>query len=176
MTRYDDFRFLARTLTPPNTDDPAGEALCDEIGRMGRNWEGVIELASRHLVTPTLYWSLDTKGLLGALPPDVHRYLETVYELNGERNRRITHQLQQLVQALADARIKTVLLKGTSHLAENLYDNSACRMIGDIDILVPPWQIEDALQVLVRIGYHEADGGDASLYKGHHHYVLHFVF
>ncbi len=83
-------------------------------------------------------------------------YLEAVHELNGERNRRIAGQLQEILAALNAAGIEPVLLKGVAYLAADLYRDPAARVIGDIDLLVLDDQLAAAVAALKAIGYTEA--------------------
>ncbi len=167
MNRPPALAFLGRALSPVDAGS-VGELRDDFGGPLA--WESVVELASHHLVTPTLYRSLDAKGLLSELPAEVRSYLEAVHELNGERNRRISDQLRGIVAALNAAGIEPVLLKGAAYLAADLYGDPAARLIGDIDLLVPGDELPAAVAALATIGYREAGIEDYS-FTGHHHHT-----
>jgi hypothetical protein len=147
-------------------------ALRDGIGRSAVAWESVIELASRHLVSPALYEGFVSKGLLPELPAEVRSYLEAVHELNRERNRRIAGQLHEIIAALNRAGIEPVLLKGVAYLAGDLYRDPAARVIGDIDLLVSGEELPAAVAALAAIGYREAGIDDFSFAAHHHHTPL----
>ena len=170
MNRQADLAFLGRALSPLHAETVG--ALRDELGGGRLAWESVIELASRHLVTPALYQAFAAKGLLPDLPVDVRSYLEAVHELNGERNRRIAGQLQELLAALNATGIEPVLLKGVAYLAADLYRDPAARVIGDIDLLVLDDQLAAAVAALKAIGYTEAAPGEFSFAEHHHHTPL----
>ena len=147
MTRDDGMLFLARALSP---EQSAGRTagLRHDLARHALGWESVVELASRHLVTPALYPAFASRGLLADLPADVRSYLEVVHQLNGERNRRIAGQVLETLTALNGAGIAAVLLKGVAHLLGGLYGDPAARVIGDIDLLVAKGELAGALRAL----------------------------
>jgi hypothetical protein len=172
VTQNEGLLFLARVLSPSHGEDGTARALRDDIDRGAVVWEAVVELASCHLVTPALYDGFADKGLLPDLPADVRSYLDAVHELNAERNRRIADQLRGILSALNGAGIEPVLLKGVAHLLAGLYGDSAARVIGDIDLLVPNGQLAAAVQALAAIGYREAGLDDFSFAAHHHHTPL----
>lgn len=150
-------------------------ARADDLGRdLGDTvaWEGMVELASRELVTPALYRGLADRGLLAALPTEVRGYLEAVHELNGERNRRIADQLQGIVATLNAAGIEPVPLKGVGYLLAGLYGDPAARVIGDIDLLVAADELPAAVAALAASGYRDAAVEGFSFAAHHHHTPL----
>jgi hypothetical protein len=68
-------------------------------------------------------------------------------------NVRLLSAAAPAVNALAAAGIPVILLKGAS-LATTVYENSALRPIGDVDILVPPDRAVAALHLLGDRGWH----------------------
>jgi len=160
------FAFLARALNPLESDQRAIDALREEIGRVA--WESVVELASRHLVTPTLYRGLADKGLLADLPADVRDYLGAIHALNDQRNRRLLHQTVEIAAALNGVGIEPVALKGMADLCAGLYPDPGARVIGDIDLLVASNQLAAAVAALAAIGYRASGPADFA-YGSHHH-------
>lgn len=162
------WRFLTRVLSPLEGDEAAILALRDDIGRGAIIWESLVELASRHLVTPTLYRAFVNKSLLADLPDEVRHYFSAIHSLNSERNRRIVDQTREIAAALNDAGMEPVALKGVAHLLAGLYADSGVRVIGDIDLLVPSDRLEAAVGALARLGYRQADLDFC--FAGHHHH------
>jgi hypothetical protein len=160
------FSFLTRALNPLERDVRAISALRDEIGRVA--WEGVVELASQHLVTPTLHRGLADKGLLADLPAELRDYLEAIYALNGERNRQIVAQTVEIAAALNAIGIEPVVLKGVADLCAGLYRDPGARVIGDVDLLVAGDQLAAAGAALAAIGYRGTGPADFA-YGAHHH-------
>src|SRR5688572_32527646 len=78
------------------------------------DWRGILMMANRALVTAQLYEALARTGAVQNLPDDVHRFLLEVSQRNCERNRRLSRQLGEALQALNDAGIEPILLKGAA--------------------------------------------------------------
>jgi Uncharacterised nucleotidyltransferase len=109
----------------------------------------LIDVSSRHLVTPALAWS--TRGM--RMPAELRDYLDAVLTLNERRNQTLRAKLEQLVAALNAIDIEPLLLKGAAYLADNLYPALGIRLIGDLDLLIPPGREADALAAAESIGY-----------------------
>jgi hypothetical protein len=124
-------------------DLPANEA----------EWQRVLRLASTHLVTPLLRRAFQEHGLVSGLPKGVLEFLDAVYTLNLERNLRYEDQLAHLIQVLNNTGVRPVLLKGAAALVSGLYPTPGERMIGDIDVLIPPSQLAGAVKHLRAAGY-----------------------
>ena len=68
------------------------------------------------------------------------------------RNILLYHELAGVLNALADAGVPTILLKGAA-LASTVYPNIAHRPMGDLDLLVRPQDLEPARRILEAAGY-----------------------
>lgn len=134
---------LGQKLGP--TDLPANEA----------EWQGVLRLSSRHLVTPLLRRAFQEHGLVSELPAGVSEFLDAVYTLNLDCNLRYQDQLAHLIQILNNIGVTPVLLKGAAALVGGLYPTQGERMIGDIDVLIPPSKLSSAVvfKHLLTAGY-----------------------
>jgi hypothetical protein len=75
--------------------------------------------------------------------------LAKVREQTASRNRALFDAARGLLQALEDARIDTLVLKGGA-VAARLYRDLSLRPMADIDVLVPTGQAQSALDVLQR--------------------------
>jgi hypothetical protein len=124
-------------------DLPANEA----------EWRSVLHLSSTHLVTPLLRRAFQEHGLVSGLPADVLEFLDAVYTLNLDCNLRYADQLAHLIQALNNIGVRPVLLKGAAALVSGLYPTPGERMIGDIDILIPPSKLSGVFKHLRTAGY-----------------------
>ena len=128
-------------------------------------WQPLIEAASHHLVTPAIAYGLRHSS---GLPSTVEEYFQAVLFLNRDRNRVIMETLTGALQELNKAGIVPVLLKGAASIAGALYPDSAMRILGDLDVLVPQDQARNAARVLSAIGYETVDKGTVR-YSEHHH-------
>jgi hypothetical protein len=133
------------------------------------NWDLIVMEGSKHLVLPALYSRLKTKSLLLLLPTELNEYLEKLTTINRNRNASITKQTLKISELLKEHSINHVFLKGTALLASNYYDDSAERMIGDIDILIDKKQIQKTFKIIESTGYSSAKTTLANTFFDHRH-------
>lgn len=112
-----------------------------------------IHLASNHLVLPAIYRKLKALGLANELPTIISDHLNDILKLNNERNLRILCQVDEICNALNISGIEPVFMKGTANLLDNLYENKADRMIGDIDFLVKDKDFLNTAEIIINLGY-----------------------
>jgi len=117
------------------------------------DWAAILALANRALVTAQLYEALARTGAEQSLPNDVHGFLREVLERNRERNRRLSRQLREALQALNDAGIEPILLKGAAVWASSGCGLDFNRILSDLDLLVKPIEVERALDALDKAGF-----------------------
>ncbi|QDO93663.1 nucleotidyltransferase family protein [Formosa sediminum] len=117
------------------------------------NWENIVKMGSEHLIIPTIYARLKSKGLLKYLPQDLHDYLKYIYNLNEERNKFLLEEVKLINSWFNANNIEHVFLKGAAMIASNYYELLGERMLGDIDVLVPKELSEKAFQILINKGY-----------------------
>ena len=167
MNNFKSFDFLCRCLSRQVVKETDSSGLLKEIKSGSVNWQKVIPLADRHYVLPLLHSMLAAKGLTNALPTDLQETLSSLHELNCQRNEKLKQQLTEVVQRLNTAEIIPVLLKGATSLFTTLYPDSGCRIMGDLDLLVPEDRLEECAQLLHKDGYAPLEKQD--LYREHHH-------
>lgn len=133
------------------------------------NWDNIIREANKHLVGPALHRALAKRKRPVAIPDDAEAYLRLQYDLNCERNARLKTQCLEAVAALNEAGIEPILLKGTAILWTAPEDAMGLRMISDLDFLVPPEQLPQAMEALLSLGYKAnfkaGDHAHAKLYR-----------
>lgn len=119
------------------------------------DWQAVIALANRTLLSPTLFAALSRSGQIEQLPADAARYLLFLYDCNRQRNLRLRRQLNDTVAALNRDDIVPILLKGAVPLFRSTTGSVALpeRIIADIDIAVASQEAAAAEASLTRIGY-----------------------
>jgi hypothetical protein len=116
----------------------------------GWDWEAFVALASAHFVSPALAAPIEQ---LVFAPDDVKSYFNTLRAMNGRRNVVILRALAEALAGLRGIGVEGILLKGAASLISGLYDDPAERMLGDVDLLVRPGQIDNAEKLLQTMGY-----------------------
>ncbi len=100
-----------------------------------------------------MYVALSEKQLLGEAPSDFREFLAAMYEANAERNRELLRETANVVTLLRDGGVDPpVVLKGIAYLITGVIGRAGARYIGDVDLLLPPTQAEEAVRILVRSG------------------------
>jgi hypothetical protein len=154
-------------LFAPDTPDAAAE-LREFFAAPDIPWLDIISHANVASVTPTLWATLEQRGLARGLGEREREYLESFHDLNRARNAAIKTQTVACIGSLARAGIPVVLIKGAAYLLTGLLRDIVCRQTSDIDLLVPRDSALAAREVLIADGYAETpnpprDGAD------HHH-------
>ena len=124
------------------------------------DWEGVLGLANRTLVTPALAEALATQK--ARIPDEAAGMLQVIAERTAARNRLMHDQLVEAVAALGSRGIRPILLKGAALLARR-GPHCANRLLTDLDLMVPREQSDEAVQVLASIGYRPLGEAPASI-------------
>jgi hypothetical protein len=158
-------RVLAERLGGSTTSVELRAALADE----SVSWERVVGLASEQFVLSAFAAALRDLDLLAGLDPELRQFLRAIHLANGQRNARLRTQLAEVLSALNQAGIEPVLLKGAIRLTDQLYPDLGWRMLQDLDILVPPSRLAEAVGALYGIGYTIA-AGSPDLPADHRHY------
>ncbi len=97
------------------------------------------------------------------VPEPVQAELKGQYLANALRNQLLAEELARLLSLLGEAGIRAVPLKGVA-LAQSLYGEVAARVCVDIDILVPPANVDQTIALLLASGY-RAEPNDPYLSK-----------
>lgn len=121
------------------------------------NWDTIVKEGSKHYVIPAIYCRLKTKQLLHLLPEDLNNYLKFVTNENRKRNEIILIQIHSISKLLNSQNIEHVFLKGAALLAQGCLNDIAERMLGDIDLLVAPNQLDKAYNMLCAIDYYPSN-------------------
>ena len=133
-----------------------------------------MERAYSHQVYPLVYRNLLEFGFPG-VPEAVQAELKGLYLANALRNQLLAEELARLLGLLGEAGIRVVPLKGVT-LAQSLYGDAAARVCADIDMLVPPENLAQAMDLILASGY-STEHSDPFFSKlvlrhGRHHEVV----
>ena len=129
-----------------------------------RDWTQPLRVANAHLLSPAVYASLLHGETLAELPAEVRRYLGYIYRENARRNAALRRQALEMLDALSKSGVEAMLLKGCSALLGKLHRGAGVRMLRDIDLMVRPRDLPNALDALHALGYRV----DQRFSAGHH--------
>jgi hypothetical protein len=87
------------------------------------------------------------------LPEDFCLYLQFVHAENDRRNHALRRQLGQAAVSLNEVGIEPLLLKGAVRLVDGLYPDLGWRFMHDLDLLIPPDRLGQAVACLESLGY-----------------------
>lgn len=118
-----------------------------------QEWDDLSRLALEEGVGPWLYWTIKNQKLKNLLPARARSSLAGAYYQSAAHNQLLIVALRQITTAFHDAGIPIQPLKGAA-LAGTLYPNPAIRPMSDLDLLIKPADLVDALALLGQLGYH----------------------
>ena len=130
------------------------------------DWDALVPAAAADLVLPGLYRRLKEIGV--EIPPGTNEFLAAVEEMNRERNERILDEAVDIARMLNEIGVEPVLLKGAAYLVGEVYPDTGCRYLCDLDLLIPASRSQAAMEILERDGY-RADTSDG-MARFRHHY------
>lgn len=145
------------------------EQLVQTLESQTIDWEQFVVVASDFLVLTTCYCRLKDKELTHYLPEDLVLYLEEITVINRNRNKTLLSEITNISELLKTNQINHVFLKGSAFLLKNLYNDPGERMLGDIDVLVDPDQLDLAYTLLTDNGYKGTERGITSKYFDYKH-------
>lgn len=134
----------------------------------GVDWGALLAAATRHNLLPLLRHRFHELGV--AVPTEVRTALQTAYYRYLLESDRLRADLGELVGALHEQGVETLVLKGGA-LGTALYPRPALRPMGDLDLLIRREAIGPARAVLERLGYRPstalpAEAGDFPWFQG----------
>jgi hypothetical protein len=145
--------------------EPIEHLLCDCLGRLSEaelvinlanvsseEWEALLLRSQSHGVSPQCYKRLKDPTISISVPPLILEELKKEYLHTAYANTLILHSLGKVLQAFNLADIHVIPLKGIQ-LAENIYQNIALRVMGDVDLLVQKNDLDQIQQQLTTLGY-----------------------
>jgi len=128
------------------------KSIVERLLRQDLDWDEVLTLSRRHLVTPLMYNALSASSLLEYVPQGIREKMHRNTTGNLARNMQKRAELLRVLSALEDKGVKTVVLKGNA-LVHTIYGDESLRVFGDIDLLVPRGRLEAAKTVMAEMGY-----------------------
>ena len=117
------------------------------------DWDFFVKISTSQLVLPALYCNYKRNHLLKFLPDDLVAYMKEITSLNRDRNLQIINQIKQLNSLLVQNGVNPIFIKGAGNLIQDLYEDPAERMVGDIDFLVSGEQYHKSIELILDSGY-----------------------
>ncbi|QXP72504.1 nucleotidyltransferase family protein [Tenacibaculum sp. AHE15PA] len=152
MTYKETLLFVGKCLTI--THEKHNRELVEQLLKTGNvNWDNVVKLSTSHYIFPALYCNLKRTDFLHYLPNDLVAYMQHITALNRTRNSEIIAEAKEINELLLKNNITPIFLKGTGNLLDNLYEDIAERMVGDIDFLVDKKEFKRTVNILKKSGY-----------------------
>ena len=167
MTYKETLLFVGKCLTITH-EKHNYKIVKQEIKSGNIDWDDVVKLSTSHYVFPALYCNLKRADFLHLLPTDLVEYMKHITNLNRERNKQIIQQAKEINELLLSKSITPIFLKGTGNLLENLYEDIAERMVGDIDFLVDKKKFEKTVNILKQNGYSQEKDIDNTILNRHY--------
>jgi len=141
------YRTLCRLLSAPqNAENQPLDELDDAT------WESLISLAESEGAAPLLYSRFQAGGWPAGISSRARASLTGAYYRSVARYSLLKLELEKILNALADADIPAVVLKGMA-LAGRIYPDPALRPMSDLDLLIPAGKVKAALGCLEGCGY-----------------------
>ena len=119
----------------------------------------LVQLAGDHGVQPGLIQCLGDLAW-DVVPVDARASLEAWQRRHLVRTLALVDEFQRVATHLSDKGVVFATFKGPT-LAVQLYGGLARRDYSDIDLLVPPVQVDEAERILAELGYRSAQGDRA---------------
>ncbi|QTE22251.1 nucleotidyltransferase domain-containing protein [Polaribacter cellanae] len=152
MNHKETLFFVAKCLTI-SLEEKNKQEVEQQLKTQTVDWDAVVRISTAHYVFPALYCNLKRANFLSYLPKELVEYMQHITELNRERNQQIIEQAKEINELLLSHNITPIFLKGTGNLLENLYEDVAERMVGDIDFIFSKENYPKAIKVLTENNY-----------------------
>lgn len=143
---------LSPTILYPSLCQALVGAPFRSAGWAPADWQAFAALAIAEGVAPLLYSAWKQAGFPPGMPAAQQAQFQQAYLQSAGRNLLYLAELEKIGLALTAERIDWLPLKGAA-LAGKLYPDPATRPMSDLDLLVRPAQLRQALGVLRHLGY-----------------------
>ncbi len=134
------------------------------------DWRRIQEIARIQRITSHLYFRLRPLTERTGIPIDVLQTLEQRYQERTMRNLFLFAELRQLVDALQQASIPLLVLKGM-HLAADVYSEVGLREMDDIDVLVPRHSLQQTADIMLDLGFVSKEPLDVARWSADEHHL-----
>lgn len=140
----------------PRALAPSREALAAAAGRV-TDWDLFLRLAGRHGLIPLV---AEADRVSGFLPEGVAGRVAQAWRANAARSLQHGMELLRVLDALAARGVTAVPFKGPL-MAQVLLGDLSLRQFSDLDVLIPPHDLDRAVAAVDALGYVPFVAGDA---------------
>ena len=139
------------------------------------DWERLTTQAAQLSLGPYLYMRLKEQNVLDAPPETFGQNLKGGFLWSQSENMKRFAKVQQILQALSEANIPVIVLKGAA-VASLVYPHLGCRPMGDIDLLIRKPHLDKAEEILEALGF-QADEQTHSKqwFREFHHHLAPYI-
>lgn len=116
------------------------------------NWGKLIEKANEHKLLALLFWTILRNHLENCVPPKIIKLLKLQFDYTKIKQDIFSEEALCVANLLETTKIPYVITKGLI-LNSELYADSACRDMNDIDFIVDPKYQKGVEVVLKQLGY-----------------------
>lgn len=116
------------------------------------DWELFTRMAKAEGVAPLMHYAFSRSNY--PLPSATRLQLQMAFYETAAFNQMLLTEMERVVQALNEANIPVIVLKGAV-LATTIYPDPALRPMSDVDLLVKPEDLEQAKKLILSLGYYE---------------------
>ncbi|WP_027087625.1 nucleotidyltransferase family protein [Cohnella panacarvi] len=134
-----------------------------DLGYSEKDYAGLMTVIERSAIGAQVYALLKSGGRLSQIPPPVRDRLTRNYQALYIQNLLIKRETEHLLREFDSNGIAVIPLKGTL-MAERFFGHFAARGTSDIDLLIKPEQIQEAIACTVKMGYSTAHQHDPTHY------------
>lgn len=119
------------------------------------NWDRLITGARAGQLLPRLAWLMRTNSLERQLPTEIGEFLLAHEALADAQHEAVRFEAEAILKAVAAANCPVIFLKGSAYVL-SAHPAHHGRLLGDIDIMVPKANMEDAELLLKLAGWSNA--------------------
>ncbi|MFC1948351.1 nucleotidyltransferase family protein [Chloroflexota bacterium] len=148
LTREDKILILCARVYMPSERREVLKSLLEQLS----DWDLLLEKAIYQRLVCLVAHHLRSEELSAFVPQSIQQTLHNIYYTSLVRNMLLQNELSKLLSSFQQEGIPNIVLKGAAMLG-NVYQDISLRSMGDMDILVHPDHLNQAVDVALEQGY-----------------------
>lgn len=150
MEQYQNEIELLLACTRKTSREESNRSIASALAK-DLDWDFLVRVASRNAVFPLAFTNL-LRAQPTLVPAEVASMVSAELKHRTETNMFLTSQLFRIIKIFESAGIPLLPFKGAL-LSIQAYGDPALRMYGDLDVLVQPKHLDEAIHLLQKSGY-----------------------